>query len=69
MTGKDAYTKRLRQMQSGQETIKPEAIVVDENETPRDQLRFLLLGMLFETPDLLQRGLVSVNMHPRRCSG
>jgi hypothetical protein len=60
MTGKDAYTKRLRQIQSGQETVKPEAIVVDANETRRDQLRYLLLGMLFETPDLLQRSLVSV---------
>ena len=60
MTGKDVYTKRLRQIQSGQETVKPDAIVVDVNETPRDQLRYLLLGMLFEAPDLLQRGLASV---------
>jgi hypothetical protein len=57
MTGKDAYTKRLRHMQSLQESVKPEAIVIDENETSRDQLKYLLLGILFETPDLLQRGL------------
>jgi hypothetical protein len=60
LTGKDAYAKRLRQMQSTQETVKPESIVIDENETPYDQLRYLLLGMLFETPDLLQRSLVTV---------
>ena len=59
LTGKDAYAKRLRQMQSVQETVKPESIVIDENETPHDQLRYLLLGMLFEAPDLLQRGLVT----------
>ena len=60
MTGTDAFTKRLRQIQSTQETVKPDAIVIDENETARDQLRYLLLGMLFEAPDLLQRSLESV---------
>ena len=59
LTGKDAYAKRLRQMQSVQETVRPESIVIDENETPHDQLRYLLLGMLFEAPDLLQRSLVT----------
>jgi polyhydroxyalkanoate synthesis regulator phasin len=57
MTGKDAYTKRLRHMQAMQETVKPDAIVINENEASRDQLKYLLLGILFETPDLLQRGL------------
>lgn len=57
ITGKDAYTKRLRRMQAVQESIKPEAIIVDENETARDQLKYLLLGALFETPELLQRSL------------
>jgi hypothetical protein len=60
MTGTDAFTKRLRQIQANQETVKPAAIVIDENETARDQLRYLLLGMLFEAPDLLQRSLESV---------
>ena len=59
LTGKDAYIKRLRQMQAVQESVKPETIVVDENETTRDQIRYLLLGVLFETPDLFQRGLGS----------
>jgi hypothetical protein len=59
LTGKDAYAKRLRRMQSVQQTAKPESIVIDENETLHDQLRYLLLGMLFEAPDLLQRGLVT----------
>jgi hypothetical protein len=58
LNGRDAYILRLRKMQAMQETVKPEIINVDENETFRDQLRYLLLGMLFETPDLVQRGLV-----------
>lgn len=59
LTGRDVFVSRLRRMQAAQEAIAPEAIVVDENETSRDQLRYLLLGMLFETPDILQRGLVT----------
>ncbi len=58
LNGRDAYILRLRKMQAMQESAKPEIIDVDESETFRDQLRFLLLGMLFETPDLFQRGLV-----------
>ena len=60
MNGKDLYSKRLRQMQTMHETVKPENIVIDANETSRDQLKYLLLGILFETPDLLQKGLVTV---------
>jgi hypothetical protein len=59
LNGKDLYVKRLRQMQAVQEPIKPEGIVIDENEAAGDQLKYLLLGILFETPDLLQRGLVT----------
>jgi hypothetical protein len=59
LTGRDVFVSRLRRMQAEQEAIAPEAVVVDENETSRDQLRYLLLGMLFETPDILQRGLVT----------
>lgn len=69
MTGTDAFTKRLRQIQSTQETVKPAAIVIDENETARDQLRYLLLGMLFEAPDLLQRSLESVEHVSSRVYG
>lgn len=69
MTGKDAFTKRLRQMQSAQESVKPETIIVDENETSRDQLKYLLLGILFETPDLLQRGLVTAEQASSKVYG
>jgi hypothetical protein len=58
LNGRDAYILRLRKMQAMQESAKPEILNVDENETFRDQVRYLLLGMLFETPDVLQRGLV-----------
>jgi hypothetical protein len=60
INGKDAYTKRLRQIQAVQESVKPDAIIVDANETARDQLKYLLLGVLFETPELLQRSLGTV---------
>jgi hypothetical protein len=59
LNGKDTLAKRLRQMQTMQESVKPESIIIDENEAARDQLKYLLLGILFETPDLLQRGLVT----------
>lgn len=59
LTGRDALSKRVRQMQAGQESVKPESIIIDENETSGDQLKFLLLGVLFEIPDLFQRGLVT----------
>jgi polyhydroxyalkanoate synthesis regulator phasin len=44
-------------MKAVQEPVKPETISIDENETPRDQLRYLLLGILFEIPDLFERGI------------
>jgi len=57
LNGKDALSNRLRQMQAGQESIKPGAITVDENETSQDRLRYLLLGVLFEIPDAFERGI------------
>ena len=57
LNGRDTYIVHLRQMQAMQETVKPEYITVAESETYRDQLRYLLLGILFETPDVFQRGL------------
>jgi polyhydroxyalkanoate synthesis regulator phasin len=60
LNGKDAYIGRLRQVQAAQELVRPEAIIVEENETFRDQIRYLILGVLFETPDLLQKGLITV---------
>jgi len=59
LTGREAYIQRLRQAQAAQELVKPGTILIDESETFRDQLRYLLLGILFETPDLFQRGLAS----------
>jgi hypothetical protein len=61
LTGRDVLSARLRRMQSLQETIKPESIRIDENETSADQLRYLLLGILFETPDVIERRLKSVD--------
>ena len=69
LNGTDLFAKRLRQMQTVQETVKPENIVIDENETPRDQLKYLLLGILFETPDILQKGLVTVEQISGRLFG
>ncbi len=59
LSGREAYIQRLRRAQAAQELVKPGTILVDESETFRDQLRYLLLGILFETPDLFQRGLAS----------
>ena len=61
LNGRDAYIDRLRRMQTAQDTVKPEAIKINENETSQDQLRYLLLGILFETPDVIQRRLTSVD--------
>ena len=57
LNGRDAYILRLRRMQAMQESAKTEFLEVDESEEFRDQLRYLLLGILFETPDIIQRGL------------
>jgi len=69
LNGKDAYIQRLRQVQAAQEPVTPETIVVDANETFRDQIRYLLLGALFETPDILQRGLVTVEQGSSKIYG
>ena len=58
LNGRDAYIQRLRLMQAAQASVKPEIIDIDESEDSLDQLRYLLLGVLFETPDLFQRGLM-----------
>ncbi len=42
------------------EAVNTDIILADENETDLDQIRYLLLGLLFETPDFLQRVLVRV---------
>ncbi len=59
LNGRDAYILRLRRVQSAQESVRPEGFVIEKNESSLEQLRYLLLGMLFETPDLIQRGLQS----------
>jgi hypothetical protein len=60
LTGKDALTQELRKIQASQVIDKPEIMVVDENEDYRDKLKYLLLGVLFETPDVLQRSLLTI---------
>jgi hypothetical protein len=60
LNGGDAYIQRLRQIQAEQVPVKPETIIVDEDETFQDQLKYALIGILFETPDLIQRGLMTV---------
>lgn len=69
LTGRDVLVTRLRRMQAAQQAVKPENIIVDANETPRDQLRYLLLGLLFETPDILQRGLVTAEQASMKVLG
>jgi polyhydroxyalkanoate synthesis regulator phasin len=61
LNGSDAYIHRLRQLQAGQKRIKPKAIVIDEDETYLDQFKYALIGILFETPDIIQRGLVATD--------
>jgi polyhydroxyalkanoate synthesis regulator phasin len=53
----DAYIHHLRQLQAARAPVTPATILVDENETAQDQLRYLLLGILFDTPDLIQKGM------------
>jgi polyhydroxyalkanoate synthesis regulator phasin len=59
LNGSDAYIQRLRQIQAMQVPVKPETVIVDEDETFHDQLKYALLGILFETPDLIQHGLMT----------
>ncbi len=58
MLGKEAYIQRLRSLQAAQEAITPGTIATNEDEAFRDKLGYLLMGILFETPDVVQRGLV-----------
>jgi hypothetical protein len=57
--GSDALMERLRRMQAMNEADKLEPLPVNENETSQNELRYLLLGILFELPDIFQRGLSS----------
>jgi hypothetical protein len=57
LNGRDAYVQRVRQIQSTQDSASLEVISVDEDETPAQQLKYLLLGALFEIPELFDRGL------------
>jgi hypothetical protein len=59
LNGSDILMERLRRMQAMHEGEMPQTLPVDENETPQDQLRYLLLGALFELPDLFQRSMSS----------
>jgi polyhydroxyalkanoate synthesis regulator phasin len=57
LNGSDAYIHRLRKLQAAQKPIKSKTIAIDEDETYLDQFKYALIGILFETPDLIQRGL------------
>jgi hypothetical protein len=57
LNGTDAYLLRLRRAQEAQESARPDTIVINENEAFGDRLKYLLLGIMFEAPDALQRGL------------
>ncbi|NJD58658.1 MAG: hypothetical protein C3F13_14900 [Anaerolineales bacterium] len=59
LNGRDALVGRLRRMQTTQVLPNPETITINENETSADQFRYLLLGLLFETPEKLQQSLTS----------
>jgi hypothetical protein len=61
LNGSDVLIARVRQMQSTQVLEKMGSLPIDENETLKDQLRYLLLGILFEIPDRLQRNVSSTS--------
>jgi hypothetical protein len=61
LTGTDVFTTRMRRMRAAQETVTSKTIKIDENETSQDQLRYLLLGFLFEAPDMIERRLKTVD--------
>jgi hypothetical protein len=69
LNGKDVYFQQLKRMQAVQESVKPGPIQINEDETLRDQLRYLLLGILFETPDVIQRSLVTVEQASAKVYG
>jgi hypothetical protein len=56
LNGTDLLIARVRRMQAMHETGQPGLVAIDENETAQDRLKFLLLGVLFELPDVFQRG-------------
>jgi len=55
LNGSDLLMARVRRIQDMQQPGKSATIPIDENETSQDRLRYLLLGSLFEVPDVLQR--------------
>jgi hypothetical protein len=59
LNGRDALITRLQRMQATQAVERLETITIDENETSADRLRYLLIGMLFEAPERIQRSLSS----------
>ena len=59
LNGRDAYVQRLRRIQTLQESAAPEVITLDVDETAGSQFKYLLLGALFEIPDLFDRGFSS----------
>jgi len=69
LNGGDVTLQRLRQVQASQELVKSENIAVDEDETSLDQLKYALIGILFETPDLLQKGLMTTERVTSRVYG
>jgi polyhydroxyalkanoate synthesis regulator phasin len=60
LTGKDVFKQRLRSIQASQKDAKAGIVLTDEDEEFRDKLRYLILGILFETPDAVQRSLLIV---------
>lgn len=61
LNGWDAYIQRLRMLQALQDSNSSESILVDEEESLREQFRYLLLGIFFETPDVFHRLLASAD--------
>ena len=59
LNGRDVLVSRLQRMQAGQEFAKSDTVTNDENETSTDRLRYLLFGLLFETPEKIQKALSS----------
>ncbi len=55
----DEYTRRLRLIQEGTRDANQPQVVVHPrpDETPSDLARYLLIGLLFKTPDILYQGL------------
>ena len=69
LNGWDAYIQRLRQLQAVQEPDQSENIVLADEESLRQSFRYLLLGVLFETPDFFQRFLVRADKTSSKAYG